>query len=171
MAKGAVHLVPDEPFTVMVSNFGHRAVHIPKHTVVGLSLPSPTHILTLGVSTLRGAEANERGGEIITRDGIINSSTAMEEHVRREGPAMDNARNRDSCNADEQTDTERTQGTDIDKARSWEEDVHIGAEDSTVCAEVMDMRSEFKGTWSGYLGKIDATKHRIELKRGAWPIY
>ena len=35
----------------------------------------------------------------------------------------------------------------------------------------MDMRSEFKDMWSGRLGRIDATKHRIELKPGASPIY
>ena len=50
MAQGVMDLFPGEPFTVLVSNFGNRAVHVPKHTVVGLALPSPTHILTLGVS-------------------------------------------------------------------------------------------------------------------------
>ena len=67
--------------------------------------------------------------------------------------------------ADEQTDT------DAEKTREWEEDVHIGAEDSTVRSEIMDMLSEFKDMWSGCLSKIDATKHRIELKPGATPIY
>ena len=33
------------------------------------------------------------------------------------------------------------------------------------------MLSEFKDMGSGRLGKIDATKHRIELKPGARPIY
>ena len=33
------------------------------------------------------------------------------------------------------------------------------------------MLSEFKNMWSGRLGKIDATKHGIELKPGAKPIY
>ena len=43
-------LFPGEPFTVLVSNFEKRAVYVPKHTVIGLALPSPTHILTLGMS-------------------------------------------------------------------------------------------------------------------------
>ena len=51
------------------------------------------------------------------------------------------------------------------------EDVHIGAEDSTVRSENMDMLSRFRDMWSGRLGKIDATKHRIELKPGARPMY
>ena len=33
------------------------------------------------------------------------------------------------------------------------------------------MLSEFKDMWSGRLGKIDATNHRIDLKPGARPIY
>ena len=56
-------------------------------------------------------------------------------------------------------------------AGSWEEYAHIGAENSTVRTEIMDMLSGFKNIWSGGLGKIDATKHRIELKPGARPIY
>ena len=50
MAQGVIDLFLGEPFTVLVSNFGNRAVHVHKHTVVGLALPSPTHVLTLGVS-------------------------------------------------------------------------------------------------------------------------
>ena len=33
------------------------------------------------------------------------------------------------------------------------------------------MLSEFKDMWSSRLGKIDSTKHPIELKPGARPIY
>ena len=50
MAQGVMDFFPGEPFTVLVSNCGNRAVHVPKHTIVGLGLPSPTHILTLGES-------------------------------------------------------------------------------------------------------------------------
>ena len=57
MAQGVMDLFPGEPFTVLVSNFGNRAVHVTKHTVVGLTLPSSTHILTLGVSAPGEAEA------------------------------------------------------------------------------------------------------------------
>ena len=65
MAQGVMDVVPEKPFSVMLSNFGHRAVHIPKHTVVGLALPSPTHILTLGESAAEAAEAKEGEGYLI----------------------------------------------------------------------------------------------------------
>ena len=223
MAQRVMDLFPGEPFTVLVSNFGNRAVHVPKHTVVGLALTSPTHILTHGVAAPGEADAKEGGGNKInsstagefagrqgpasadgrrkcatTTEGNarreepgtdadrINSSTA-EECARREGPVgdaggrnsptgtegrarreksdTDDAHSGNPANADERTDT------DAEKTRAREEDVHIGAEDSTVRSEIMDMLSEFKDIWSGRLGKIGATNHRIELKPGARPIY
>ena len=195
-------LFPGEPFTVLVSNFGNRAVHVPKHTVFGLALPSPTHILTLGGSAPGEAEAKEGGGNKnnsptateeharreqpvtdedrinsvrkeecarhegpVTDDGKIKSSTAAGGCAQREEPDTDDTHSGNPANADERT------GTDAEKTRAWEEDLHIGAEDSTVRSEIMDMLSEFKDMWSGRLGKIDATKHRIELKPGARPTY
>ena len=86
MAQGVMDLFPVEPFTVLVSNFGSRAVHVPKHTVVVLAFPFPTHILTHGVSAPGEAEAKEGGGN------KNNSSTATEEHARCEEPATDEGR-------------------------------------------------------------------------------
>ena len=102
---------------------------------------------------------------LVTDDGKIKSSTAAGGRARREEPDTDDAHSGNTANADERTDT------DAVKTRSWEEDVHIGAEDSSVRSEIMDMLSEFKDMWSGRLGRIDATKHRINLKPGARPIY
>ena len=68
IAQGVMDLFPGEPFTVLVRNFGNCAVHVPNHTVVGLALPSPKHIQTLGVSAPGEAEPKERGGtKIIPR--------------------------------------------------------------------------------------------------------
>ena len=187
---------------MLVSNFGNWPFHVPKHTVVGLSLPSPTHILTLGVSAPGEAEAKEGGGNKnnsstatekharreqpttdedrihsvrteefarhqgpVTDDGKIKSSTAAGECASREEPDTDDPHSGNPANADERTDT------DAEKTRAWDEDVHIGAEDSTIRSQIIDMLSEFKDIWSGRLGKIDATKHRIALKPGARPIY
>ena len=82
MIQGVMDLFPGDPFTVLFRNFGNRAVHVPKHTVVGLALPYPTHILTLGESPPGEAKAKEGGGN------KNNSPTAAEEHARREQPAM-----------------------------------------------------------------------------------
>ena len=73
MAQCVIDIVPDELFTAIGSNFSDRPDKLPKHTVVDLDMPSSTHILTLGPYPSGEAEAKERGGAGVTRDGIINS--------------------------------------------------------------------------------------------------
>ena len=41
MAQGVMDTFPGEPFTVLVSRFGNRAVHVPKHTVLVSSCHPP----------------------------------------------------------------------------------------------------------------------------------
>ena len=155
----------------MLSNFGHRAVHIPKHTVVGLALPPPTHILTFGESAAKAAEAKEGGG-------IFNSNPSTAE----EGPGEAADNRTDKSGAERATPPRVPLGADgPDKPEdtaapeedpdSWEEDVHIGAEDEEVRSEVLEVMSEFKDMWTGRLRNIWATKHRIELKPGDRSIY
>ena len=50
MAQGVMDLFPGGPFTVLVSNVGHQAFHVPKYTVFGLAMPSPKHILAPALS-------------------------------------------------------------------------------------------------------------------------
>ena len=57
-------IVPDVPFSFIMSNFGHQPIHLPNHTVIGLALPSPTHILALHPGT-RVVEAKEGRGSIV----------------------------------------------------------------------------------------------------------
>lgn len=54
---------------------------------------------------------------------------------------------------------------------SWESDVHIGVENEQVREDVLSLLSEYRRMWSGELGKIVATKHRIELQPDAKPVY
>ena len=199
---GVMELFPGEPFAVLFSNFEIRTFHVPKLTVVGLALPSPKHMLTLGVLAPGEAQANDGGGN------KNNSSTSTETHARREqlatdedlicsvrteegaprqGPVTHGGKIKYStaaggCARREEPDTDDTRSgnpasavgrtdTDAEKTRAWDEDVHIGAEDGTFRSEIIDMLSEFEDMWSGCLGRIDATKHRIVLIPGARPIY
>ena len=161
LAQGVMDVIPEEPFSAMLSNFGHRPIHIPKHTVVGLALPSPTHILTLGKSAPGGAEAKEGGG--YSEGRIINSATSPSSEAT-EAPEPVSERMGSPPKAGDE-------GTPSGAPRSWEEDVHIGIEDGNLRGKIVAMLVEFKGMWTGELGKIGATKHRIELKPDARPIY
>ena len=171
MAQGVMDVVPEKPFSVMFSNFGHRAVHIPKHTVVGLALSSPTHILTLGESAAEAAEAKE-GGRIFNSNPLTAEDAAGETADNRTdmGGAEQATPARAPLGADGLDKPEDTAAPE-EEPDSWQKDVHIGAEDDEVRSEVLEVLSEFKDMWTGRLGKIGPTKHRIGLKPGSRPIY
>ena len=144
---------PRKPFSVMLSNFGHRAVHIPKHTVVELALPSPTHILTLGESAPEAPEAKEGGG-------IFDSNTSTAEDDA--GEAANNCT--DKGGAEQATPPRAPVGADApDKPEDtaapegdpnfWYGDVHIGAEDEEIRSEVVEVLHEFMDKWTRRLGK------------------
>ena len=155
----------------MLSNFGRRAIHIPKHTVVRLALPSPSHILTLGESAAEAAEAKKGGG-------IFNSNPSSAEDAA--GEAANNGT--DKGRAEQATPPRAPLGADgphkledtaapEGEPNSRQEDVHIGVEDEEARSEVFEVQSEFKDMWTGRLGKTGATKHCIKLKTGPRPNY
>ena len=143
MAQGVMDVAPEKPFSVMLSNIGHRAVHISKHTVVGLALPSPTHILTLGELAPEVADAKERGG-------IFNSNPSTAEDAARE--AANNPTYKDGAEqatppraplgADGPDKHEDTAAPEEDP-NAWQEDVLIDAEDEEVRSEILEVLSEF----------------------------
>ena len=116
------------------------------------------------INSVRTEEGARRQGPV-TDDGKIKSSIAAGGCARREEPDTDDSLSGNPANADGRTDT------DAEKTCAWEDEVYIGAEDSTVRSKIMDILSEFKDMWFGRLRKIDATMHCIELKPGARPIY
>lgn len=48
MEQGEMDKFPDRPCTALASNFGHRPVHLPMNTLVGLALLSLASIFSLG---------------------------------------------------------------------------------------------------------------------------
>ena len=153
MEQGVIDVVPEKMFSVMLSNVGHCAVQIPRQTVVGLPIPSPTHILTLGESAVEAAKAKER-------EGIFNFNPSTADDAA--GEAADNRTDKGGAEqatppraplgADGPDKPEETAASEEDPIY-WQEDVHIGAEDEEVRSEVLQVLSEFKDMWTGRLGK------------------
>ena len=74
--------------------------------------------------------------------------------------------------------TEHSSDYISDKGRStptnkdeWKENVSIGLKDENARRRVYDLLEEFRDMWSGQLGTISATEHRIEVDRDSRPIY
>ena len=171
MAQGVMDVVSEKPFSVMLSNFGHRAVHIPKHTVVGLAVPSPTHISTLGESAAEAAEAKEGGGLFNSNLSTAkDAAVEADENCTGKGGAEEATPPKAPLRADGPDKPEDTAAPEEDR-NSWQEDVHLCAEYEEVRSQVLEVLSELKGMWTGRLENIGGTKHRVELKPGARPIY
>ena len=135
-------IYPNKPFEVVVANFGHTPVKLPRNAVMGLAIDSPTGIYTLSPKTLQ-------------KSGVL--------HQFKEGGSVEV----DPVNS---ITNEGIPAGQPDKG-NWEEQVHIGVQDPTVRKEVINLLREFKPMWSGELGKIAATKHRIDLVEGTKPIH
>ena len=53
----------------------------------------------------------------------------------------------------------------------WESTVQVGDASNLRRGEVIAMLREFESMWSGHLGRINATQHRIELEPNSRPVY
>ena len=64
-------------------------------------------------------------------------------------------------------DEKKTETTD----KNWREDVQIGLEDDESRQKVLDLLEDFDDMWSGDLGTISVTKHRIDLEEDSRPVF
>ena len=142
ITSGIIDIYPNNPFEVLVANFGHTPFKLPRNAIVGLAIESPTCIHTPSPETLR-------------KTGVL--------HQFQEG-------GREEVNPVNTITNEGILSGQTDKG-SWEDQVHIAVQDSTVRKDVLKLLQEFKPMWSGELGKIAATKHRMDLVEGSKPIY
>lgn len=72
---------PSQPFTVFVSNIGNKPVYLAKQTALGTSLPSPAHIVTVGVVSGGMAEAREKGENGIEETLITDNAKTWEKEI------------------------------------------------------------------------------------------
>ena len=128
--------VPDIPFSVIVSSFGHRSVHIPKHTVVGLALPSSNHILPLVELAAEAVEGKEGGGIFnsnLSTAPVVAGGVAGEaaDNPTEKGGAEQAALPRATLRADGPGETEETAAPRGD-ANAWQDYFHIGSENEEI---------------------------------------
>ena len=141
MASGIKDIYPNKPFEVIVANFGHTPFKLARNAIVGLAIESPTGIYTPSSEALR-------------KTGVLQQF--------KEGGS-------EEVNPVSTVTNEGILPGQTDKG-TWKDQVHIGVQDSAVRKEVFRLLHKFKPMWSGGLGKIVATKHRIDLVEGAKPI-
>ncbi|CAN8064059.1 unnamed protein product [Agarophyton chilense] len=152
MANGIVDIIPNQPFKVCLSNFSSHDVKLPKITNAGIALPAPQGFFTVAHTDLGEVALDKEGG-------CANASTTRKVSINTnlEAKVIDKA----SVDKEEKPDPER----------QWQDTVQIGEENGQLRGRIIDLLEEFETMWSGHLGQIKATPHRIELLSDSKPIY
>ena len=119
MASGIVEIYPNKPFEVIVANSEHTPFKLPRNAIVGLAIESPTGIYTPSPETLR-------------KTGVL--------HRFQEGGSVEV--NREEVNPINTITNEGILSGQTEKD-TWENQVHIGVQDSTVRKDVLKVLQEF----------------------------
>ncbi|CAN8075928.1 unnamed protein product [Agarophyton chilense] len=151
MANGIVDNIPNQPFKLCLSNFSSHDMKLPKNTNVGIALPAPQGVFTVAHTDLGEVAFDKEGG-------CVNASTTTKVSINTnlEAKVTDKA----SVDIEEEPDPER----------QWQDTVQIG-EEKRQRGRIIDLLEVFETMWSGHLGQIKATQHRIELLPDSKPIY
>lgn len=82
MAQDVEDVIHRQPFTVCVSNFEGKPVHLPKHITFGISLPSRAESMTSGPASRRAAGAKKKGENGSERSSNTDYEETWQEKVR-----------------------------------------------------------------------------------------
>ena len=175
-----VHDVPAErPFEVLVSNFGPVARLLPKGTVIGYVSRSPLamvtiegpmarhlcSVLNIPVMTPDGPTPNPADGDADKQaaQGERSENLAQQPVATEQGPA----------NTGRLTERADQEGTKLDAGmqEDWRDTIDLsGIKDDALRKRALEMFERHVGMWSGTLGQIKATEHRIVVPPGTAPI-
>ncbi|CAN8063812.1 unnamed protein product [Agarophyton chilense] len=152
MANGIVVNTPNQPFKVCLSNFSSNDVKLPRNTNVGIALPAPQGVFTVSHTDLGKVAFDKEGG-----CANASTTTKVSMNTNLESKLTDKA----SVDKEEEPDPER----------QLQDTVQIGEEKGQLRGRIIDLLEEFETMWSGHLGQIKATQHRMGLLPDSKPIY
>jgi len=149
MSNGIVDIKANVPFRVKVANFASTPQKVCKHQRIGLARPTPsdTPVYSLNFETPETPKVvapQEKGAAPLLRDVEgegLAAAFGLESHP------------------DGVVDRITIDDVDLKHLRSKERD------------KVRQALRPFSSMWDGKLGTITVTKHRIELKEGAKPVF
>lgn len=145
-----------QDFRIDLTNITSRAVHLPKNYAVGLAEPHVGPVYTLAEED-RGSSLGEGAGPGGPRGDPAGPRGAAGEDAGVRGPTRDanGASKSGPTNTDQDRPTPR---------------VAYELIPPSLHGAVRDLLERYQGLWSGQLGQIDVTPHRINLQPGARPI-
>lgn len=142
-SNGVAHVRPHVPFRVLVANFGDRAVRLHKGQIIAHAFAHPAYTAETDISLAEVLNVNE-------------------DHLNDvQPPPMK------MTTAPAEQDTSIL--TDLKKSKDVN-DIPLDEVKEKHHAKIRAMLRKHESMWSGHLGAIKATEHRIELSQGAQPV-
>ncbi len=148
-SNGVAEVTADKPFKVLVANFGDHPKPLAVGQVVATANVNPTNLVE---STMSHAELL----------GLCNDKTAMRYRKR-------NANARDEAVINEYLRDLRSSHMGEDEKPVTADDIDLSGVDKSYHKRIRAMLRKHESMWSGQLGEITVTEHRIELKPDARP--
>ena len=172
LTNGVVEVLPNQTFDVIVANFSRQERRLPKHIIVGYAKRNPLAILT----------PESRVAERIAHALHL---TDLTDQVGEAGVGRSNSDEGAAAGNGEVGTDERppqgqpTAGSTVchekkdpgNPPMDWEKEIDLSyIDDDKLQDHVLEMLPKHSSLWSGALGTIRATEHRIPLEPGAKPI-
>lgn len=136
-------------FRILVANFEERTKQLAKGQVIATATANPTNLVETTISH----------AELL---GLVDDKTAQ--MYRKYNKSA-----RDEAVINEYLRDLRNSHVGEDETPVTADDIDLSGVDETYHKRIRTMLRKHESMWSGQLGKIQVTEHRIELKPGAKP--
>ena len=146
-ANGLMEVIPNQPFTILVSNFTNAPRKLPKHMTIAWAEPPPDYYVPLADTAC--TEAPVETVAAVQRDELRLSkrrSACVQSHVTQSHKKA------------------------ITEARDWHETVQIGSAFEDRRDEVLQVLEPHHKMWDGHLGQMAGVEHHIDLMPDAKPL-
>ena len=169
---GVVEVLPNQAFDVIVANFSRRERRLTKHTVVGYAKRNPLAILTPERRVAEGIAHALHLTDLTDQVGEVGVGRPNSD----EGAA---AENREVGTDERPPQGQPTAGGTVcpqkkdpgNPPMDWEKEIDLSyIDDDKLRDHVLEMLRKHSSLWSGALGMIRATEHRIPLEPETKPI-
>jgi hypothetical protein len=160
MANGVAEILPNQPFLIRVANTSMKIRRLPKGMVLGHDLPHPTAMAAL-----------IEDSEVVKVSG---TSTTPPSGALKDFIAADNGQGREELPPMEyglQRDPPPLPDRQVVEGDAWREAVQLGHLPGKDRDEILDMLAKHRSMWSGRLGQVQSTNHRIDLIPGQTPVH
>ena len=166
IANGVLEVRRHVPFTVLLSNFTKRDRRLPKNTVVAYAQRSSVTII---VPPPEIAAPIADALNLASHDSKPSTTTNDSPNLDAQGTGPDTTPG-PACN-NGITKNETTNNDKANDTSDWRSTLDLShVKDASLRERIVDMLAKHSPMWSGKLGTIAATEHRINLEPGTSPI-